>query len=201
MKRAALIVHLWLSGVVLFGIGCGADEDTLAPDPGALDALNRGWAAYAAGDFSNALLEFERAANLDETLADAQNGIGWARLSLVEGAPESSVLDLAVDAFTEALRKDGNLADAWVGMGQALFLRRASADELRDAARAFASARDVPSETLFRHDYSSLADIYALEAWCYYYTGDLDAARSRANAALEARAETPSARLLVELLR
>ena len=201
MKRFAFIFPLWLGGIVLLAIGCGGDEDTVTPDPVALDALNRGWAAYGAGDYSTALLEFERAANLDENLADARNGIGWARLSLVEGAPEASVLDLAVDAFTEALRKDGNLADAWVGMGQALFLRRESADELRDAARAFASAREAPPQTLFRHDYTSLADIYALEAWCYYYTGDLDTARSRANAALDVRAGTPSARLLVDLMR
>jgi tetratricopeptide (TPR) repeat protein len=181
---------------VLFG--CGEDKERNAD---ALETLDRGWSAYARGDFSSALLEFERAANLDSTLADAHNGKGWTHLHLVEGAPSPQGLEQAVQAFARALRQDGQLADAWVGLGQALFLRKSTPQDLEDAARALASSRDANPGTLYRHDYSDAAHVLTLEGWCYYYAGNPDAARESARQALRLRPSLASARLLDDILR
>ncbi|GIX06532.1 MAG: hypothetical protein KatS3mg115_0935 [Candidatus Poribacteria bacterium] len=138
-------------------------------------------------------MEFERATRLDPDLADGWNGLGWSRLKLVQGAPEERVIAAAEEAFREALRRDPELADGWLGLAQVRFLRRESPADLLTALEAIRAARQADPSSLFRHDYRSWADVYALEGWCYYYLGDPDAARDRLRRALQEDPSQPAA--------
>jgi Tfp pilus assembly protein PilF len=196
----ALKAALILAWVAVVGIGCGGDDEN-NPVSDADATLERAWQAYARKDFSTALIEFERASKLDPASADAKNGVGWTQLSLVDGTPNDQTLELVVGAFRDALRQNTRFADAWVGLGHALFLRRGSKEDYLDAANAFESALKADTTSLYRHDYAAPADVYALEAWCYYYAGDADTARVSADKALAKDPNAPSASLLIELLR
>ncbi len=168
---------------------------------GAQDALNAGWTAYGQEDFAGALASFEEAARLAPGLADAHNGVGWSRLNIVDGAPGVSTLDNAVDAFGRALQADNTASDAWVGLGEALSLRRSEVADLTDAANAFANARAADPSTLYRHDYASLAQIHAAEGWSYYLAGEPALARARAEAALALTPDLGAADVLLSLTR
>jgi len=199
--RTALGAASVVIAIFAGALGCGGD----AGDSGggatvdAQAAIVRGWEAYGARDFAIALVEFERAVNLDDSQADAHNGLGWTRLHRLEGAPSPEVLTLASESFAEALRADARHADAWVGMAQALFMARDDAKVLLDAANALASAREADETTLYRHDYTSKAQIRALEAWCYYYAGEPVAAASVARAAAELDPSLPAVQVLTQL--
>ena len=194
----ATIVGVLLS---LTWAGCGGDSaDPVGDDDAAAQAaVDRGWSAYATRDFSVALVEFERAANLDASQPDAHNGLGWTRLHLLEGAPTDDVLRLSASSFAAALQADGEFADAWVGMGQALFMARGDVKTLLDAANALASARDASPTSLYRHDYTSEGQLRALEAWCYFYAGDLTTASSVARAATQLDPNVAAGTLLTQV--
>ncbi len=200
MTVQRLVCVAWLTATLVF-VSCGGDSADSGGDDtaDALAAVERGWAAYTQRDFSVALVEFERATNLDEALADAHNGLGWTRLHLLEGAPSAEVLDLAAASFAASLRADGDFADAWVGMGQALYMSREDVKTLLDGANALASARDASPSSLYRHNYTSEAQVRALEAWCYYYAGDTVTAASVARAAAQLDPTVTAATVLTQL--
>lgn len=196
MKRRVGSAALVLALSILWA-SCGDDDPTTRTDAG--ETLTRAWQSYGKGEYSAALLDFERAAKLDPSLADAHNGLGWVHLSLVDGTPSDQGTDLAVASFTSSLRQDSRHADAWVGLGQALFLRRRMPSDYADAARALASAQKGDPKSLYRHDYTSASDVLGLQAWCYYYAGEREAARASAQAALELDPNAAAARQLIDL--
>ena len=157
--------------------GCSSDSE-----PNTSDAVNyteQGWQFYASGDYAQALLSFERAINFDETLADAHNGVGWSHLSLSLNAP------FAQEAFQNAIQLDNSNADAWVGLATVLYLRNKETNDFRSAIRAIDNALQADAEYLFRHDYQSKADLYALKAACYYYLGEHQPATAEIAKALQ----------------
>ena len=161
--------------LMFFGCSDDPEVDTAVAEKRQMD----GWTAYAKGDFSAALLHFERVIELDATFADAHNGLGWTHLSASHApvtAPE--VLMKAQRAFETAIRSDASNADAWIGLANTLFLRRESASDFEIALRAIDNALQGDHRTLFRHDYQSNADLYALIAACYYYLGQKNLAIS-----------------------
>jgi tetratricopeptide (TPR) repeat protein len=91
----------------------------------------------------------------------------------------------ALSEFQEAIRRDETNADAWVGLANALFLRRTDASDFKTAVQALDNALKANSAFLYRHDYSSEADIHALKALCSYYAGDVESASSEVKSALE----------------
>lgn len=198
MFRAVLPAVAAFYIILLVG-GCGSDDERL-PASVAAETLDRAWANYAQKRFSDALIEFERAAKLDPNNADAVNGIGWTQLSLVEGIPSGPTLDLAIGSFRAALERDREFADAWVGLGNALFLRRAASADYDDAAASFDAAFRADSISLFRHDYARAADVYAIAAWCYYLADEPESAGIRARQALADDPTEASATLLLDLI-
>ena len=194
--RISVILILCL--IVSFGCSDDSEVDTAAVQKGQVD----GWAAYDKEDFSTALLHFERVIELDATLADAYNGLGWTYLSIShEPATTPEILAKAQKAFESAIRSDASNADAWIGLANTLFLRRESAADFQTALRAIDNALQGDHRTLFRHDYQSAADLYALRAACYYYPGQTDPAKSAIENALQIEPTNMAALSLQQLLK
>lgn len=199
-----LRVSHWISVILIFCLalffGCSDDPEG---DPAALQQEQEdGWASYNKGDFSAALLHFERVIDLDTTFADAHNGLGWTHLSIShEPATSPEILAKAQKAFEGAIRSDSSNADAWVGLATALFLRRESAVDFETALRAIENALQGDPRTLFRHDYKSNADLYALTAACYYYLGRTDLALAAIEISLQTEPSNATALSLQQLLK
>ena len=173
--------------------GCSSDSEPNTS--GAVNYTEQGWRFYASGDHAQALLSFERAINFDETLADAHNGVGWSHLSLSLNPP------LAQEAFQNAIQLDNANADAWVGLATVLYLRNKETNDFIAAIRAIDNALQGDAEYLFRHDYQSKADLYALKAACYYYLGEHQPATAEIAKALQLDTTHRTAIALQNLLK
>ena len=173
--------------------GCSSDSDPSTSN--AVNHMERGWRSYESGDHAQALLSFERAVNFDENLADAHNGVGWSHLSLSLNPP------LAREAFQNAVQLDSSNADAWVGLANLLFLRHKGANDFRSAIRAVDNALQGDAHYLFRHDYQSKAELYALKAACYYYLGEEASAEQEVGKALQIETTNRTAIVLRDLLK
>ncbi len=193
----------WISVILilcLISLGCSDDPevDTAIVEKRQMD----GWTAYDKGDFSDALLHFERVIELDVTFADAHNGLGWTHLSTSRvPAATPEILVKAQRAFEAAIRSDTSSADAWIGLSNTLFLRRESASDFQIALRAIDNALQGDQLTLFRHDYQSIADLYVLRAACYYYLGQRDLAISAIESAIQTEPSNTAALSLQHLLK
>ncbi len=182
---------------------CSSDSDPNTPS--AINYTAQGWRFYESGDYPQALLSFERAINFDEALADAHNGVGWSHLSLSLNPP------LAQEAFQNAVQLDASNADAWVGLANLLYLRNNEAGnqparikdttDFRSAIRALDNALQGDAQYLFRHDYRSKADLYALKASCYYYLGEDQSTEVEINKALQIDTTHRTAIALQNLLK
>ncbi len=183
-------------------VACGC-SDNPEIDPATVQKEHgEGWAAYHKGDFSTALLHFERVIELDTTFADAHNGLGWTHLSIShQPATRPETLAKAQKAFEAAIQSDASNADAWVGLANTLFLRRERAADFQTALRAIDNALQADSRTLFRHDYESVAALYALRAACYYYVGQTELALSILEGALHLEPSNPTVLSLQQLLK
>lgn len=194
--------NYWIRGILILCLMCFGCSDDPEVDTAIVEKRQMdGWAAYHKEDFSAALLHFERVIELDATFADAHNGLGWTHLSTARGpgtTPE--ILAKAQRAFEAAVRSDAASADAWIGLANTLFLRRESASDFEIALRAINNALQGDRQTLFRHDYQSNADLYALRAACYYYLGQKNLAISAIESALQTEPSNTTALSLQHLL-
>ncbi len=197
MNRYIVAIIFW-GFVALLGCSNDSEFDTEAAQKNQGD----GWAAYNQGNFSAALLSFERAINLDPNLADAHNGLGWSHLSASQvSSINPQIIAKAQGAFEEAIRLDASNADAWIGLANTLFLRREKASDFQTALRAIDNALKADHRTLFRHDYQSAADLHALRAACYYYLGETDLASASVESAIQTNPKNATALSLEQLLK
>lgn len=174
-------------------IGCSDDIDTNTSS--AISHTDQGWLSYNYGNYTQALLNFERALNSNPEYADAYNGVGWSQLSL------SLTLTLAQESFQNAVRYDSSNADAWIGLANVLYLRNKENSDFRSAIRAIDNALDGDDTYLYRHDYRSIADIYALKAACYFYLGEIQLAKEEIDNAQQIDAENRTVIALQNLLQ
>ena len=192
-----LVPYLMMLLVTILAIlnlsGCSSDSDPNTPS--AVNYTEQGWRQYKSGNYAQALLSFERALNFDEALADAHNGVGWSHLSLALNPP------LAQEAFQNAVQLDASNADAWVGLANILYLRNKETNDFRSAIRAIDNALQGDAQYLFRHDYDSKADLYALKASCYFYLGEHQSAEMEINKALQVDTTHRTAVVLQNLLK
>lgn len=178
---------------LLMQSGCSSDSEMDIPN--AVNHVESGWRFYNSANYAQALLSFERALNFDEALADAHNGVGWSHLSL------SLNPTLAQEAFQNAVQLDASNADAWVGLANVLYLRNKDATDFRVAIRAIDNALQGDAQYLFRHDYRSRADLYALKASCHYYLGEILSVRQETDKALQIDTTNRTAIILQRLLK
>ena len=190
---------LFLPATLIFGftlltqIGCSSDLETNVSS--AKNHTEQGWDSYESGDYTQALISFERALNTDPEFADAHNGVGWSQLSLSPSIP------LVQEAFQNAVRYDASNADAWVGLANVLYLRYKDSSDFNAAIRAIDNALQADGQHyLYRHDYHSNAELYALKAACYFYLGETQLARQETAKALEIDDENRTVNALQDLL-
>jgi tetratricopeptide (TPR) repeat protein len=163
---------------LLFACGDNEEEQTLTAE----ENLRIGWEDYSLGNYEAAIQAFERvlAASSSPTtarVADAYNGLGWAYMSFSRDAVVNQKnMSISLSKFQEAIALDSTNADAWVGKAGLLLVRRSSLTDLRDALDAIENALQADVAYLYRHDYDSKADLYALKAQCYYYLGEMSKA-------------------------
>ncbi len=188
-----MLAILILVAALLTLSGCSSDSETDTPT--ALNYTQKGWHAYNSGDYTQALLSFERALNFNAELADAHNGVGWSHLSL------SLTIPIAQEAFQNAVQLDAANADAWVGLANVLYLRHKEASDFSAAIRAIDNALQTDRQYLFRHDYHSNAELYTLKAACYYYLGEKQDAKQEIAKALQIDSANGSALVLQKLLK
>lgn len=184
------ILFLLLSLLIL---GCSSDSETVSAT--AVTHTQQGWSAYNSGNYTQALLNFERALNSDPEYADAHNGVGWSHLSL------SLTVSLALDAFRNAVRYDSSNADAWVGLANTLYLRYKDTSDFEDAIKAIDNALNADTKYLYRHDYYTNAELYALKASCYFYLGENQKAKQEIENTLQIDSGNKTAIVLQSLLK
>lgn len=169
------ILYFIIIALILF-ISCSDDSEFETLE--AQQNLELGWEQYTAGKYAEAVLSFERAINLDDSLADAYNGLGWARLSISQNPVlELSVVEKAKSDFFDAIRRDDRNADAWIGLANTLFLRRTGQSDFKKAVEAVDAAMRADQKFLYQHDYKSEADLHALKSVCYYYLNQKESAQ------------------------
>lgn len=194
MRRYYIYISVIISVfIILTQIGCSDDIDS--DTSSAISHSEQGWISYNSGNYTQALLNFERALNSNPEYADAYNGVGWSQLSL------SLTLTLAQESFQNAVRYDSANADAWIGLANVLYMRNKENSDFRSAIRAIDNALDADNTFLYRHDYQSIADIYALKAACYFYLGENELAREEHNKAQQIDAENRTVIALQNLLQ
>ena len=170
-------------------------NDTESESSTTLRHTQIGWSAYNSGDFTQALLSFERALKVDPEFADAHNGVGWSNLSL------SLSLQFSQESFQNAVKIDPTNADAWVGLANVLYLRNKNKTDFESAIRAVDNAIQGDEQYLYRHDYFSKANLFALKAASYYYLGDNEKTIKEINNTLNLDAENSTAIALHSLIR
>ena len=178
---------------LLTQVGCSSDTEKATAS--AMNHTEQGWHAYRSGDYTQALLSFERALNIDPEFADAHNGVGWSHLSL------SLTLPLVQEAFQNAVRYDASNADAWVGLANVLYLRYKDSSDFNAAIRAIDNALQADAQYLYRHDYQSNAELFALKAACYFYLGQNQLAKQEVDKALKIDAENRAVIVLQNMLK
>ena len=187
---AAVIISIF---PLLTLIGCSDDLDT--DTSSSIQHTEKGWMSYNAGDYTQALLNFERALNSDPENADAHNGVGWSQLSL------SLTLTLALESFQNAVRYDSSNADAWIGLANVLYLRNKDNSDFESAIRAIDNALEADEAYLYRHDYRSIAEVYALKSACHFFLGEIQLAKEEIKKAQQINKENRTVIALYNLLQ
>ena len=182
-----------ISLLILTHLACSNDTDSESSTT--LRHTQIGWSAYNSGNFTQALLSFERALKTDPEFADAHNGVGWSNLSL------SLSLQFSQESFQNAVKIDPTNGDAWVGLANVLYLRNKNKTDFESAIRAIENALQGDEQYLYRHDYFSKANLLALKAACYYYLGDIDKTRNEINKVLSLDVKNSTAIALQSLIR
>ncbi len=135
-------------------------------------ALRRGTEALGRGDFSAAVQQFTKAAEIDPQSAAAHNALGFA-------LGRTRDLQGAIAALTKATQLDPALADAHYNLGAALWYGN-------ERSRA-AAELDVAIELN-----PAAAEAYSLRAVAYRESGDLDSARRVAERAIALNPQLPA---------
>ncbi len=190
-RNIITVILLLLLSFLMFG--CSSDSETVSATT--VTHTQQGWSAYNSGDYTQALLNFERALKSDPEYADAHNGVGWCHLSLSLG------VSLALDSFQNAVRYDSTNADAWVGLANTLYLRYKDTSDFEDAIKAIDNGLNADTKYLYRHDYYTNAELFALKASCYFYLGENEKAQQEIEKTLRIDAANRTAIVLQDLLK
>ena len=163
-KRILLLLPILACSIIL--LCCCGDGDDNGPDVTPEQLTNQGWTKFAAGDYTNATLDFKAAIGLNANYADAYLGLGWAEL-------KKSSAGLAESAFDAYLLKSSD-SNGIVAANAGLVFAYHAQDKFQDAidqAEDFLSSN--PSWSYTQRDPSTdYLDIALVLAYSYYEIGE-----------------------------
>ncbi len=159
------------------GTGSGGGDGgggTTETDPDSMIAS--AWEDYKYGAYSSAIGKFNQVLSLtsvtESQKAESYNGLGWS-------LTKSSGVSSAISAFTQGASLSN---EAKIGLAAAL-IQRGEANSLPNAIQAIRDAGIVSTSSKFtpRVDHPigiSNAEVHAMLAFCYFWTGDKTSAAS-----------------------
>lgn len=192
VRHLSTVPSIFLIFIPILFVSCS--NDPTDEDSSTLNHLEQGWYAYNSWDFTQAILNFERALNAEPELADAHNGVGWSNLSL------ALPFSLAQESFQNAIRYDSTNADAWLGLANVLYLRQKDNSDFEAAIKAIDNALQGDKGFLYRHDFDSESDLYALKASCYFFLGEKQKSLQEIEKALNIDKDNTTAILLQQII-
>lgn len=162
-----------------FVLGCGGGGDT-GPAESASSRTAEGWALFESGDYEGAIEKFERAITLDDSYADAYNGLGWTYAAL-------DYLSMSLESFGRAISEGGHstvLTDCYAGSSP-VYRDLDSRPSNFDSAAVYASnALSLNRVYVFEHDDGfDWHDLHLIMAQSYFALNDYVSANARVDSA------------------
>lgn len=171
-KRGLWPVLLLALAIVL---ACGGGGEP-GPTESASSRTAEGWGLFESGDYEGAIEKFARAITLDDSYADAYNGLGWSYAAL-------DSLSMALDSFGRGITETGHgivLTDCYAGSSP-VYRDLDSRPSHFDSAVVYASnALSLDRVYVFEHDQSyDWHDLHLIMAQSYFALNDYVAANAR----------------------
>ncbi|MGB9597473.1 MAG: tetratricopeptide repeat protein [Candidatus Poribacteria bacterium] len=189
--------------IIFISVGCDADRDNNEIVDYNTE-LARGWQEYKSGNYKSAVLAFEKALGDNapaDIASDSYNGLGWAYMNISQNVNVNMTnLNIAITKFRISIEKDGNNYDAMIGLATALLIRQGSENDYKEALKMIDMAINADSTYLYRHNYKSKTDLYALKAQCHYYLGEFDNARLELDRVLSSDSDNKTALSMKKIL-
>jgi tetratricopeptide (TPR) repeat protein len=168
-------------------MGCGGDGGT-GPSATAESRTNEGWALFEAGDYTGAVGKFNSAISIDDTYADAYNGLGWSYAKL-------DSLARAITNFDECI-VNGMSGDPHAGRAPAY--RDLSPPQFGNAVSTASSALSLDRRYVFDHDTTfDWRDLHLIMAQSHFGLGQYDLANAEVDS-LGGQVQNPASSTFVE---
>jgi tetratricopeptide (TPR) repeat protein len=126
---------------LLLAAGCGGDGGA-GPGATAEGKTEEGWTLFEAGDYSGAVGKFDEALSIDDTYADAYNGLGWSFANL----------DSLARALTNFSLSIANGMSGDPHAGSAPVYRDVDPPQFDDAVLTATTALSLDRRYIFEHD-------------------------------------------------
>ena len=165
MRRNIL---LGIACALALTMGCGGDGDT-GPSATAESKTNEGWALFEDGDYTGAIGKFNEAVSLDDTYADAYNGLGWSFANLDSLARSLTQFGLCI---TNGMSGDPHA-------GRAPVYRDLDPPQFENAVSTATTALSLDSDYEFEHDDNfNWRDLRIIMAQSHFGLGRYDLANA-----------------------
>ncbi len=173
-----LLVSLVCIGLVVYGCGGGGGG---GPTKTAESLTVDGWALFEQGKYEEAIDKFGEALELDETYADAYNGLGWSYAKLDE-------LSDALAAFADCIANGMDEADPYAGQAP-VYRDFDDSNHFQNAISSATTALSKERRYIFSH-YTSFDwhDLMIIIAQSYYGLSEY----TSANAWVDSLGGTPA---------
>jgi tetratricopeptide (TPR) repeat protein len=167
--------------------GCGGDGGS-GPGATAESRTAEGWVLFEAGDFAGAIAKFSDALALDDTYADAYNGLGWSLANL-------DSLARALENFNECI---ANGMEGDPHAGRAPVYRDVQPPQFNSAVSTAAAALSFNRRYVFEHDTAfDWHDLHVIMAQSYFGLGQYSQANAEVDS-LGGNVQNPSSPSFVE---
>ena len=176
--------------------GCGGGDGSSGPSESASSRTAEGWALFESGDDEGALVKFARAVELDDSYADAYNGLGWTYARL-------DSLNKSLLSFGKAISRTGTgdiLTDAYAGSSPAYRDLDTRPSHFDSASVYAASALSLDDQYVFEYDDNfDWHDLHLIKAQSYFGLGDYASAYEEVTAISDRILDPDSAAFIEDL--
>jgi tetratricopeptide (TPR) repeat protein len=184
MRRAIL---LGIAGALALTMGCGGDGGT-GPGATAASRTSEGWVLFEAGDYTGAIGKFNSAVSIDDTYADAYNGLGWSFAKM-------DSLARSITSFGDCIA-NGMSGDPHAG--RAPVYRDLAPPQFSNAVSTASSALALDRRYIFEHDTTfDWRDLHLIMAQSQFGLGQYDLANTEVDS-LGGNVQDPGSSTFVE---